>query len=260
MKTWVAALIAAAIAIGLSMADLQESPHADQLAQAQDQQAQRSQSAQEPTPEQEWQIGRARGLFVENCSLCHDVDASGDIGPALAGNGRLADPGLVVAQILFGGGGMPAFGSQLTDEQVAGIAGVVRTSFGNQFGPVSIQQVAQQREQFVQGGAWYSLAQAARGYGEYRKHCIACHGTNLEGRNPNPALSGEEFANEWGGRSVSELFDFVSAEMPAGDPGNLVDTVYADLVALILNRNGVPAGSKDLDPTADYLGQLVIPR
>jgi mono/diheme cytochrome c family protein len=234
-------LLTAIIALGLSVAVTQE-------------------GSGEPTPEQEWQIAKARGLFVENCAVCHDADASGDIGPALAGNGRLADSGLVVGQILFGGGGMPAFGSMVTDEQIAGIAGVVRTSFGNEFGPVNVDQVAQQREQLIRGGAWYSLAQAARGYGEYKKHCIACHGTNLEGRNPNPALSGEAFASEWGGRTVEELLAFVSTQMPAGDPGSLVDTVYADLVALVLQKNGLPPGLRDLDPTATYLDQLVIPR
>jgi mono/diheme cytochrome c family protein len=229
---------------------------AQQVAQQRDGQ---QQTAREPTADEEWLIARARGAFVENCSICHGADASGDIGPALAGNSRLADADLVAGQILHGGGGMPAFGPLVSDEEIAGIAGVIRTSFGNQFGPVSVEEVAQQREQLVEGGAWFSLSQAARGYGEFKKHCIACHGTQLEGRSPNPPLTGDRFAQDWGGKSVRELFDFVSTEMPQGNPGTLVDTVYADLVALILQRNGLPAGARDLDPVSTSLDRMVIP-
>jgi mono/diheme cytochrome c family protein len=235
---------------------------ADQVAQARGGQGRQEQSAsasaEEPTPEQVWQIARARGPFVENCSICHRVDASGDIGPALAGNGRLGDASLVLGQILHGGGGMPAFGPHLSDEEIAGIAGVIRTSFGNEFGPVSVEEVARQREQLVEGGAWFSLSQAARGYGHFREHCIACHGTQLEGRPPNPPLTGERFAQDWGGKTVRELFDFVRRNMPQGNPGSLTDSVYADAVALILQRNGFPAGERDLNPSA-ALDQMLIP-
>jgi mono/diheme cytochrome c family protein len=229
---------------------------AEQVAQERGGQGQ-AQAAQEPTPEQEWQIARARGPFVENCAVCHRADGGGDIGPALAGNSRLGDSDHVASQILYGGGGMPAFGPLLSNEEIAGLAGVIRTSFGNDFGPVSSDDVGLQRERWLVEGAWFSRPQAARGYGEFRKHCIACHGTNLEGRTPNPPLTGDDFASEWAGRTVQELFDFVSTQMPQGDPGTLVDTVYADLVALI-QKNGLPAGARDLNPAFTTLDEMVI--
>jgi len=40
---------------------------------------------------------------------------------------------------------MKSFGKRLSDEEIAGLATYVRSSFGNQAGAVSIRQVAAQR-------------------------------------------------------------------------------------------------------------------
>ena len=62
-------------------------------------------------------------LFTANCSSCHTLSAagsSGTIGPNL--DQSTLDEAAVAEQIRNGGGGMPAFGDQLTDEQIDALA------------------------------------------------------------------------------------------------------------------------------------------
>jgi len=71
------------------------------------------------------------------CQGCHMADAKGASGagsyPALANNPRLAQPGYVVAMVMNGHKGMPAFRGHFTDGQVADVVNYVRSHFGNRF-------------------------------------------------------------------------------------------------------------------------------
>ena len=81
-------------------------------------------------------------LYVDNCSGCHQAQGTGMPGvfPPLAGNGAViaAEPNDILKVVLFGipaqNGyiAMPAFGGQLSDQQVADLANYVRNSWGNQ--------------------------------------------------------------------------------------------------------------------------------
>jgi mono/diheme cytochrome c family protein len=90
---------------------------------------------------------RVRGaqLYVDNCSGCHQISGKGIPGvfPPLAGNGvvvaaapndilKVVDRGI---EARAGFVAMPAFATQLTDQQVADIANYVRTSWGNKAPP-----------------------------------------------------------------------------------------------------------------------------
>jgi mono/diheme cytochrome c family protein len=76
--------------------------------------------------------GDAKSLFTTNCGSCHtlaDAGTSGTVGPNL----DQAKPSFekAVTQIKNGGGGMPAFGGQLTDEQIQALARyIVRVTGG----------------------------------------------------------------------------------------------------------------------------------
>jgi cbb3-type cytochrome c oxidase subunit III len=64
-----------------------------------------------------------KGLFAQQCGGCHvlaDAGTTGTTGPNL----DQTKPGLdrAIAQITNGGGGMPPFGGQLTDEQIRALA------------------------------------------------------------------------------------------------------------------------------------------
>lgn len=84
-------------------------------------------------------------LFQQHCAVCHGNEGQGLVGPNLAGNDNLEDADHVIRQILNGGQQMPPFRSVLNDEQIAAVATHVRTSWGNEFGPVEPEQVAEAR-------------------------------------------------------------------------------------------------------------------
>jgi cytochrome c5 len=71
-------------------------------------------------------------LFSENCSSCHTLaaaNASGKVGPNLDDLKPSKD--VVVRQVTNGGGGMPAFGGQLSTAQIEAIAEYVASSAGS---------------------------------------------------------------------------------------------------------------------------------
>ena len=93
---------------------------------------------------------------------------------------------------------------------------------------------------------WYSPAQAQRGRSLALQQCAACHGPKLEGRY-GPPLAGPRFLAHWGGRSAEELAHYIATRMPLGRAGSLKEAEVLDLLAFILQANGYPAGSKDLE-------------
>lgn len=84
---------------------------------------------------------------VANCAGCHGNEGAGDFGPRLAGDGYLASVGGVVGIILggFTEHGMPAFADDLDNRQVAAVATFVRNSWGNEYGLVREEWVANRR-------------------------------------------------------------------------------------------------------------------
>ncbi|MEX2543182.1 MAG: cytochrome c, partial [Trueperaceae bacterium] len=228
-------------------------------------------------------------IYSQQCAQCHGQEGEGGAGPPLAGNQNMQDAQMVVNQIVEGGGGMPAFGNQLSDEEIAAVATHEMNSWGNSFGEVTPDQVAQQggaqqqegqqqegqqadqqqnqeqqqqqdqqAQQSQQQAGAFTRDQARVGMEEYTSHCAVCHGGGLEGRASYPPVAGEEFLANWQGRSVEELFDYISNEMPQDRPGSLGHLTYANLTAYILSQNGFAAGDTELDPESGRLAQLLI--
>jgi mono/diheme cytochrome c family protein len=114
----------------------------------------------------------------------------------------------------------------------------------------------------------YTIAQSDRGRLQYRQHCARCHGQFLEGRyapppalppditpgmvvgweikGMTPALSGAPFLANWTGLAVADLFERMRVSMPQNAPGSLSRQQNADILAFILERNGYPAGLREL--------------
>jgi glycine/D-amino acid oxidase-like deaminating enzyme len=84
----------------------------------------------------------------------------------------------------------------------------------------------------------YTQTQARKGGETYTKYCSACH--------PRGWHSGESFQTAWGGRTTFELFDYLRATMPSDNPGRLSRGQYTDIVAYLLQQNGMPAGPRRL--------------
>lgn len=97
-------------------------------------------------------------LYMANCLACHQADGSGVRGlqPPLAGTPvAIGDPRPLLAWVMYGtrpaalprgvySGVMPQF-SYLSDADLATLLSYVRSSFGNQSGPVSADTVAEAR-------------------------------------------------------------------------------------------------------------------
>jgi mono/diheme cytochrome c family protein len=67
------------------------------------------------------------------------------VGLALAENSRLEDSTLVLRSILHGNGQMPAWKDTFDDEQIANVATFIRNAWGNDFGEILAQEVAEER-------------------------------------------------------------------------------------------------------------------
>jgi mono/diheme cytochrome c family protein len=101
-------------------------------------------------------------VYATFCARCHRVDGSGvpSAFPKLAGNPSLLneDTTSLIRLLVEGGNSprtlagpprqqMPGFGRQLTDIQIAQVLTYIRTSWGNDAGPVTTNDVAVLREE-----------------------------------------------------------------------------------------------------------------
>ena len=80
------------------------------------------------------EISAAAGkvVFTSNCATCHtlaDAGATGSVGPNL--DDLQPDEETVKNQVTNGGGGMPAFGGQLSATQIESVATYVSSVAGN---------------------------------------------------------------------------------------------------------------------------------
>ena len=77
------------------------------------------------------------GLFVNVCRGCHMADGKGATGagtyPSLARNKNLEAREYPVGIVVNGQRGMPAFGTMMSDDQVAAVVNYLRTHFGNDY-------------------------------------------------------------------------------------------------------------------------------
>jgi mono/diheme cytochrome c family protein len=107
--------------------------------------------------------------------------------------------------------------------------------------------------------AIFTAAQAAAGGKAYAASCAACHGANLEG-GAGPALSGQNLKTLQKSThlTVSDLWEFVSLQMPMNAPGTLPKAQYAEIIAYILKFNGYPAGSKSLTPASADASKILV--
>jgi mono/diheme cytochrome c family protein len=96
----------------------------------------------------------------------------------------------------------------------------------------------------------YSDAQAMRGKDLYAMQCRSCHTPESH--------TGAIFDAWWGGRRLSDLFEFVQERMPKNEPGSLTPQEYADVVAYLLRMNRMPAGSDELSTDVATLKKIRI--
>jgi cytochrome c6 len=93
-------------------------------------------------------VQQGQEVYVQNCAACHQQDGSGVQGqfPALAGSPFVTgDPQPVLQTVVHGRGGMPSFGNQLDDDQIAAVVSYIRQAWDNEADAVEPEQVQQVR-------------------------------------------------------------------------------------------------------------------
>src|SRR5688572_11256969 len=99
-----------------------------------------------------------------------------------------------------------------------------------------------------QAGGPYTAEQATAGKAAYEASCAACHGSDLMGA---PPLAGEGFIGGWRARTTRDMYGLIRTTMPADNPGGLSEPTYVNIVAYVLQFNGVAAGTTPMTPTTD---------
>jgi glucose dehydrogenase len=95
------------------------------------------------------------------------------------------------------------------------------------------------------GTGWFTADQASAGRWAYEQRCATCHGVELQGAGA-PALGGTAFNAQWNGKTLQDFYSYVHSQMPLGAAGSLKGQDYANVVAYILSRSGLPAGTQKL--------------
>lgn len=97
----------------------------------------------------------------------------------------------------------------------------------------------------------FTPSQVSTGEKQFQLTCSPCHGTRLEG-GAGPPLTGPNFkvlATKVHA-TVGDIFSYMSTNMPLNNPGSLKKSLYVDIMAYILSKNGYKAGDIPLTYTA----------
>lgn len=100
-----------------------------------------------------------------------------------------------------------------------------------------------------------SAEQADRGQRVYGAYCANCHGVELEGT-VGPALAGARFLHSWADKGADDLYYILRTTMPKPALGSLSPQAYADVLAFILQRNGMAAGKRAFDGSPEMLAEI----
>jgi len=92
----------------------------------------------------------------------------------------------------------------------------------------------------------YTAAQVEQAKKPLVAVCRRCHSDDLGGSDRGPSLHGKGFMATWETQELSALFAKIRDTMPPDSPSSLPDEDYINMVALILQKNGFPAGSETL--------------
>jgi alcohol dehydrogenase (cytochrome c) len=118
---------------------------------------------------------------------------------------------------------------------------------------------AQGRGAVPPADALFTSAQAVAGKALYAQNCAGCHGANVDDGEFAPPLRGSGFIGKYAGKPAANLFTYTITKMPPGSPGHIPNTVYAQILAYILQQNGLPTGNKEFASDAKELGSITIP-
>ena len=108
-------------------------------------------------------------------------------------------------------------------------------------------------------GPTFTTAQSEQGKSAYAQNCASCHGQDLDDGEFAPPLKGVSFIQQWGGRSADGLFTYIGTMMPPANRGGLGAETYTQLLAYLLEVNGVQPGNQPLPSDVAALKTMMVP-
>jgi mono/diheme cytochrome c family protein len=104
----------------------------------------------------------------------------------------------------------------------------------------------------------FTAEQAARGKPRFDASCSRCHNVELLGSQRGPALKGNAFWSKYENDSLASLFTFIRDTMPQDGAGLVSDEVKLDILAYILQKNDMPAGTAELKLDGNTLESIKV--
>src|ERR1700730_4518240 len=105
----------------------------------------------------------------------------------------------------------------------------------------------------------FTVEQAKNGERAFQAKCATCHGQDLHSTDAEaPDLTEGAFKFGWQGKTIANRFEQIRGTMPFGNARSFDDQTYIDIVAYILQFNGIPSGNQKLEPDVRVLEQIVI--
>jgi nitrate/TMAO reductase-like tetraheme cytochrome c subunit len=102
----------------------------------------------------------------------------------------------------------------------------------------------------AKAGGWYSEQQATTGAKTYAQSCAGCHGLNLEG-GAGPALKGASWQQLYAGAKLLTVWGEIKGPMAQYAGTTFTTRGSLDLLAYLLQQNGLPAGTQPLANTRE---------
>ena len=96
-------------------------------------------------------------------------------------------------------------------------------------------------------------SQVEAGAEAYATNCAICHGANLEGSTLGPLLSGFSWVRRWGTQTPTLLLGNIQANMPPGGNESITEEDYLNIVAHMLQVNGVDGVTEALTASSDFV-------
>ena len=96
-------------------------------------------------------------------------------------------------------------------------------------------------------------SQVEAGADAYATNCSICHGANLEGSTLGPLLSGFSWVRRWGTQTPTLLLGNIQASMPPGGNENITEEDYLNIVAHMLQVNGVDGVTEALTASSNFV-------
>jgi len=231
---------------------------------------------QQPSPKRIWdgiytaeQAKRGKAEFDQTCSRCHNLALIGsERGPAIKGSTFLShwDKGSVADLFIKIRDTMPEGGPGTLNEDIKiDVLSYILQQNGFPSGTDELKKDVSSLEDIplTKKGIWdgiFTAAQADRGKAALLQNgCNGCHGPELAG-DRGPSLKGERFIAAWENGSVNRLFMKIRDTMPPLNAEQVSPSTKVDIVAYLLQVNGFPSGSAELDLDPDALDSLQIVR